>query len=183
MELWKALPGYEGLYEVSDQGRVRSLERFDTYGTGRRVPERILSISNGGGNSKTGYHYAQVALTRNGVRASKLLHRLVLAAFVGPPPEDHQTCHKNGNRFDNRLENLRYGTAQDNANDRIRHGNNVSPRSRQGEDHPLSKLTDADVRAIRAWPWRKPGLRAQWPHLASATIYHVRAGRSWKHVT
>lgn len=175
MENWKPILGYEGCYEVSDHGRVRSLARKDTYGSGRPVSQRILKISMGG--CRPGFRYPQVTLRRR----SQLVHSLVMQAFVGPPPPGMQVCHKDGNRLNNKLSNLRYGTSRSNADDRAKHGR-WKPVGTKGEAHPNSKVTEDEVRAIRAWPYRKPGLRKQWPHIGESTIGFIRSGRSWKHV-
>lgn len=107
-EHWRPVPGYEGRYEVSDQGRVRSW-------VSRPAP-RLLSaipLSN---------RYVSVALSRGGFTKQQLLHRVVLAAFVGPCPTGMETRHLDGNRTNNRLTNLAYGTPRENGLDRVRHG-------------------------------------------------------------
>jgi len=175
MEKWKPVLGYEGEYEVSDQGRVKSLARKDTFGTDRPVAEKILKISMGGG--RRGQHYPQVTLRGR----SHLVHRLMMRAFVGLPPPGMQVCHIDGDPTNNRLENLRYDTSKSNAADRTAHGK-WTPIGIPGELKPNAKLTVEDVRAIRAWPWRKPGLYKQWPHVAKKTVDAARARRSWKHV-
>ena len=104
-ELWKAIPGYEGQYEVSDQGRVKSYRR-DKNG-------RILRP----GRMPAGY--LSVALGRNN---SQCVHKLVLIAFVGAAPAKHECLHANGVPSDNRLENLRWGTRTENIKDAVKHG-------------------------------------------------------------
>ena len=175
MEKWKPVLGYEGEYEVSDQGRVKSLARKDTFGTGRPVAEKILKISMGGG--RPGQHYPQVTLRGR----SQLVHRMIMRSFVGLPPPGMQVCHIDGDPTNNRLENLRYDTSKSNAGDRTKH-DKWKPVGTPGELRPNSKLTVEDVLAIRAWPKGKVGIRKQWPHIAESTIHHVRSGRRWKHV-
>lgn len=115
-EIWKDIPGYEGRYQVSSLGRVKSLERKvrsvchytgeDFY---RTVPEKILRP----GSARTGH--VSVVLG-HGVPGS-LVHQLVLLAFVGPRPDGCDVCHINGDPTDNRLENLRYDTRKENILD------------------------------------------------------------------
>lgn len=109
-EQWRPVVGFEGLYEVSNIGRVRSLDR--QIGNGARgtrfMRGRLLSAKPG---SKNGYLYVSVGNTR------RLVHRLVLEAFVGPCPEGMECCHNDSNRTNNRVENLRWGTRFDNCQD------------------------------------------------------------------
>lgn len=116
-EMWKPVVGYEGLYEVSDLGNVRSVDRTVIYKTGqpRHYKGQTLKL-------KPAHGYWRVELNRNGKPACFQVHRLVLAAFVGPLPEGKEVCHNNGNPGDNRLENLRYGTRSENQLDRVKHG-------------------------------------------------------------
>lgn len=118
-ERWLPIPGYEGSYEVSDMGRVRSLDRVihASNGTAYRKPGRLLRLvpfTNG---------HLYVNLCKPGVSSrTKSVHRLVLTAFVGPCPEGMECCHNNGVHSDNRLVNLRWDTRSANMNDRFRHG-------------------------------------------------------------
>ena len=113
-ESWLAVVGYDGKYEVSDQGRVRSLARLD--GRGRRKRERILSPR----RAHSGH--LCVALYADGVRRDYQMHFLVLMAFIGPRPKGMDGCHWNDVPNDNRLENLRWDTRSANALDCIRNG-------------------------------------------------------------
>lgn len=116
-EVWKSIPGYEGIYEVSDLGRVRSLDRIvEHLGGERRVEGRIRKLT---ANSDG---YLGVNLCKDGSTRRKRVHRIVLEAFVGPPEDGQECCHNNGDPADNRLENLRWGTAVENAKDKRKHG-------------------------------------------------------------
>ena len=117
MEVWKLVPEYDGKYEVSDQGRVRSFQR---YPQGRilrpgRMPSGHLSVALGRGNSQC-------------------VHKLVLLAFVGATPAKHECRHLNGDPADNRLENLCWGTRSENINDAVRHGTWMTPERKAGGD-------------------------------------------------
>lgn len=114
VETWRHIPGYLGLYEVSDRGRVRSLDRRVNYRDGRSrfYPGQILEAST------TPFGYKVVTLS-NG-KASKqvrTVHRLVCLAFIGPRPPKMDICHRDNNKENNSLENLRYDTREGNLAD------------------------------------------------------------------
>lgn len=119
VESWKPIPGWVGIYSVSDHGRVRSeartISRSDGNTQRRNARLRSLGVDNSG-------HLAVILRAQNRPRKSYLVHRLVMAAFVGPCPEGMEVCHNNGDAADNRVENLRYGTRADNAADCVLHG-------------------------------------------------------------
>lgn len=133
-ERWLPIPGYEGLYEVSDLGRVRSVARVvDRGGRPLTVPGKMLRpLKHGGG-------YRMVNLWRDGEGRFLLVHQLVLRAFVGPPPEKHIGLHGLGGPTDNRLSNLRWGTYADNMRDAVLHGAHANAsRTACRRGHPLS---------------------------------------------
>ena len=105
-EIWKAVKGYEGLYEVSDKGRVRSLDRLVTDKSGlrkRKFKSRVLNNI----CANTGYH--MISLHKNNKRiARRTVHRLVMEAFNPITDNTKIVDHINGDRKDNRLENLRW---------------------------------------------------------------------------
>jgi|SRR6478672_1134407 len=106
-EIWKDIPGYEGLYQVSDMGQVRSLDRLKNHVGGKiLIRGRVLKPS-----KVKGYHAS--GLTKDGVVKKCLHHRLVMLAFVGCSNLD--VDHINAVKNDNRLENLRYCTKKENG--------------------------------------------------------------------
>lgn len=140
MERWRAIPGYEGIYEVSDLGRVKSLSRPTPMRNGIRViRERILKFQLG---SKVGY--PTVVIYKRGVAQTVTIHRLVMLAFVGPAPDGMEVCHGNGDPLDNRLENLRYDTRRANRADGLRLG-----EIPLGSSRPRAKLTEKKVSTMR----------------------------------
>lgn len=115
METWRPIPGYEGRYDVSDLGRVRSWLPHHGLPTPRLLTPGIGSA-----------RYALVRLTDADSRLrTHNVHRLVATTFIGPYPITKprtETRHLNGSRLDNRAANLAYGTTSENARDTIRHG-------------------------------------------------------------
>ena len=134
-EEWRQIPGWEGFYDVSNHGRVKS---FRCVGGPRTTPRvKKLTLNK--------YGYWRTQLCRNGRTTEYTVHRLVLLAFVGPPPTaTHQAAHGNGDRKDNRPSNLRWATPKENAADRARHGT-----AAVGERSGMAKFTNEQVRRIR----------------------------------
>ena len=113
-EIWKTLKNYEGIYEVSNLGNVRSLDRIITYKDGRKRFKKgakmLPCISNRG--------YYHLSLSKNGKEQKKDVHQLVAIAFLNHVPNGSKMVvnHKNFNRLDNNLENLEVITFRENTN-------------------------------------------------------------------
>lgn len=122
-EEWRPVVGYEGFYEVSDMGRVRSVDRRvpkgNHYITRRGQEMRPTTITGG---------YRQLGLSKHGGRKSFLVHHIVLNSFVSPRPEGMEACHNDGDPNNNRLYNLRWDTPSNNTYDRVRHGTHFCSR-------------------------------------------------------
>jgi len=103
-EEWRDLVGYAGYYMISSFGRVYSV---------RRKKMLKCSLSDG---------YPSFSASVNGKVKRIGVHRAVLRAFVGPPPEGMESLHKDGNKLNPRLDNLHYGTRGENVDDQVRHG-------------------------------------------------------------
>ena len=147
-EAWKPIPGYEGLYEVSDLGRVKSLAKtlpHAKYGS-RRWPEKVLkAITNNSG-------HLYVRLWKDKRQTKSYVHRLVLEAFVGPCPEGMEACHWDDDPTNNHIDNLRWGTRTNNMVDMVRNGKNHNARKvncKRGHSLSGSNLVPATLRAGR----------------------------------
>lgn len=140
-EKWRPIPDWEDAYEVSSLGRVRSVSRQVVGADGRVYPVvgKVRALVEGRRGAK------RVPLYRNDKITIYSVHRLVMAAFVGPCPEGMEVCHNNGDAGDNRLVNLRYDTRSANHLDKRAHGT-----ARWGVDNPRARLSEQDVRDIRA---------------------------------
>lgn len=145
-ENWLPVVGYEGLYSVSDHGRVRSEERLvgARSNSFRRIPERILQATfNGAG-------YLHVGLHRDAARRSYRVHCLVMSAFVGPVPPGLEILHHDDIKTNNHLENLRYGTRSENLFDRVRNGRHPAANRTTCEfGHQLTPRSDGSGRRCR----------------------------------
>jgi len=163
IENWRDIPGFEGLYMVSDLGRVRSRFRilrpaYDNRGA--------LIVSLPCKRFKCGH------------RATKI-HLLVLHAFEGPCPTGQVGRHLDGNPYNNVLGNLAYGTHKDNFADRDRHG-----RTARGEKNGFSTFTEAQIIEIRNHP-RYKGYQQVLTHkygVSQSAISQVVTRRTWRHL-
>ena len=138
-ETWKPVVGWEGLYEVSNLGNVRSLDRVvaSSYGATRTVKGKILTQS----NDRDGYLW--VNLKDGARRTRKSVHSLVMGAFVGERPKGMDIAHKNDDPFDNRLANLRYCTRSENMMDMVKNGGHF--RMQQDRCANGHKFVDANL--------------------------------------
>jgi hypothetical protein len=116
-ERWRDIPGFEGAYQVSDLGRVRSYRRASIHGRVLR-PYRLPS----------GHYKVDLRKNRNGKRTCVCVHALVMLAFTGPYPEGLEVRHLNGIPSDNRLINLEYATRSRNLLDIKWHGGRANRR-------------------------------------------------------
>ena len=116
MEQWRDIPGYEGLYSVSDLGRVR--RDRDGAPTGRHGGHGIharAGVIRTGFIGPHGYRIISLRASSGGSSNTCRMHKLVARAFLGITPDGYQVNHKNGDRADSRLDNLEYVTASENV--------------------------------------------------------------------
>lgn len=177
-ERWLPIIGFEGRYEVSDHGRVKSL------------PRRVKTTRNNQGwfplrgriirpfkHVKGGHLMASIS--RDGEIVRRMVHHLVLEAFVGLAPEGHECDHIDFNPENNRVENLRWVTHTENIRHTARAG-----RGSRGESNRKSKLTENDIRSIRLRyieGFKRADIAATF-HVSYDTIWKVATRKTWKHV-
>ena len=174
-EEWRDIPGYEGHYQASSWGRVRSLERRARVGGGglRTGTERILS----GRAHRHGY--SSYVLRKDGKSHPYHGHVLVMRAFHGMPEPGLIICHNDSDGSNNRLDNLRYDTVKSNSADMVRAGNSL-----RGERCPNAVLTDAkvvDIRERRSQGERVSSIAKHYGVAVWAASLAIR-GITWKHV-
>lgn len=171
-EVWRPVPGWEGRYSVSDQGRVRSTDMLVRCRGGKLASRsgRVLAPA-----QKQGRYWA-VTLADGDTRRQYLLHDLVLLAFVGPRPDGQQGRHLDDDRGNNRLSNLCYGTPKANGEDKVR-----NEKAARGEGHGMAKLSPEDVLAIRAETGELKPIGERYGVTASH-IWSIRHRRTWRHI-
>lgn len=180
MEIWKDITKWKGLYQVSDKGSVRSLDRrvFVVW-RGKKLLKKYKGRILKKGILKSGYE--MVSFTHPAKRREYMyVHDLVLLAFEGCKPKNLECCHNNGVKHDNRLFNLRYDTRSNNALDRHKHG---TITRLQGEAANSAKLTNRDVYWIRknknVLSFREMGRRLGVSHNAVSAVVKKE---SWGHI-
>lgn len=140
-EKWRAVVGFEGLYEVSVAGHVRRVGRAARNGKGRGGGAHVGRVLK---QQTRRNSYLSVQLWSEGKYASRLVHCLVAAAFIGPKPPGMDVNHRDGDKSRNAIENLEYLTRSQNN----QHAYDTGLK-RTGERHGRAKLTAAQVDEIR----------------------------------
>lgn len=182
-EEWREIPGYEGYYEVSNMGRVRSVDRWIIYPDGRTALHKGVELSQRNRGSK----YKKVGLWKDNKVKYVNVNVLVLLAFVGSRPQpNYHACHINGQHSDNRLENLEWGTPSKNAQDRVKHGtdaNSSKTHCPQGHEY-TAKNTSVNrgsrkckkCHAAREYTRRHPEIGMTWLELVALRDLAEREG-------
>lgn len=180
-EEWRDIPGFEGLYQISSHGRARSCDRI-TFSRNRwkecQFTWRGREIF--GRLDKNGYR--KLTLCKDGKVSRMFAHRAVALAFIGAPAYGKdQVAHWDGDKLNNRPENLRWASAAENAQDKVRHG---LTSNQFGERHSNNKLTTEQVieiinepkfRGVNRVLAKKFGVREQ-------AIGKIRRGERWPHL-
>ena len=137
MEEWKSIDGFEGFYEVSNFGNVRSLN-YHNWGIVKNLTPTIDR-----------YGYERVCLCKNGKQFNRLVHRMVATAFIGNPDNLPQINHLNEIKTDNRAENLEWCSAKDNVN----HGTRNERMSKSKRNTNCRAIVQSDLQGkeIRKW--------------------------------
>ena len=174
---WHPVIGYEGLYEVSNLGNVRSVDRTTsvfrygkTYQAKKRGKQLKLHADRGGYLTATLYN---VSLGKN-LKIS--VHILVAEAFIGPRPEGLDVLHGISGQKVNTPENLSYGSSSKNMLDRVRDGTD-----NRGEKHPHALLTRDEVEFIRRADRSRGKAQAiaEIFGISRDTVYKIRSGKTW----
>lgn len=173
-EEWRAIPGCDG-YEVSDLGRVRSYRAHGGNRGGRMVAAPRLKTTR---RHNTGY-LSVVLQAELGRSQAYPVHVLVAAAFLGPRPDRMQVAHRDGDKMNARLDNLRYATARENAQDKHLHGT-----TSRGEMNGNRKLTQDQVQQI-VTQYRGGDLQKTLAvafGISQSQVSNIVRGASWSHL-
>lgn len=164
LEIWKPVDGHEG-YEVSNLGRVAVIKNG----------ERFIRKPN------TATHYLSMSFRKrpcDTAQKSKTIHSMVAEAFHGPRPKGAIIRHIDGNRFNNRADNLAYGTKNENVYDAIAHG------TYKGPSNGRALLDERHIALIRLLLETGTSLTAiaKAIGVSVGTIHAIKTGRNWGHV-
>lgn len=174
-EEWRAVRGYEGSYEVSDAGRVRTLDRTITRSDGgkRRIAGRIRRAQlNPAG-------YSCVVLSLHGAGTTRTVHRLVAEAFILNPGRRPHINHINGVKTDNRAENLEWVTPKENVDHAIR----IGLTDNTGAKNVRAVLTEAQAaEALRLAGTTTRKRIAEALGVSLGCVRDVISGRTWTHL-
>jgi len=179
-EIWKAVKGYYRIYEVSNMGRVRSLDRVTVHKNGfkQKMKGQILKHATRNLGSKTPIYYCYVNLSKNGKCKTFFVHQLVANAFIKIKPKKckYEVMHLDNDGTNNCKENLRYGSHSCNSAFRVENGTSI-----RGEQNPNSKLTKKDIIKIRKL--HKQGVKqkdiASQFNVTYKNINYIILGKGW----
>ena len=168
MELWRPIPSFPD-YEASDLGGIRRLKPALGTAVGLVLSQAM---------DRKGYK--TTVLFKSGKRHPVRVHKYIAETFIGPMPvEKTQIAHFDGDPGNNRVDNLRYATQEENRQDSLRHGTNPN-----GISFPQAKMTDYSVRKMREM--RKSGYSiislSREFGISSANASHICNRRAWKHI-
>ena len=171
-EIWKDIPGYEGIYQVSNEGRIKSIPhciKANKHGGKRIAEERIKNIT-------IGWHgYLWVSLCKNGKSKTYSVHRLVAITFIKNPNEFPAVNHIDGNKENNHVSNLEWCTNHENQMHASRNG--LLPRSKTVICIETGKLYQSSGEAER-----ETGICGRNIRSACAGKYKTAGGHRWKWV-
>lgn len=169
-EEWRDVSGFEGYYQASSLGRVRSVDR--------RVPDRNRFVVGRVLKTWVANNYLNLGLNLNGIRKTQRVHVLVARTFLGDRPTGFDINHIDGNKLNNRADNLEYCSHSDNINHAVRIG---LCDSWLGEKHPCAKLKNSDIPLIRERRDTCAAIAKDYG-VSPQLIQDVRSRKLWTHI-
>ena len=175
-EVWLPVINYEGLYSVSNLGRIRSEQKTVVYSN--RTATKKMKILSPSRSAKSGY-LSLTLCSKDGKHKTHYVHSIVLETFVCIRPTGMDACHCDGDKSNNAISNLRWDTRSGNHKDKLAHGTATI-----GEQHPMRKLNDQTVFAMRARRAEGASITqlANEFRVSRMTAFRAATGRSWSHL-
>lgn len=173
---WKDIKGFEGVYQISNSGIVRSLDRYLPYKQGTKFNKGSVRLQ-----AKNNCGYLRVGLSKNKKQKHFIVHRLVAQAFIPNPNNLPQVNHIDGDKTNNHVNNLEWSSGQYN----IDHSIATGLRDLKGSNNSQSKLTEEDVRKIRIRIKKTTDTLTQIAkeyNVSISIISRIKLNKSWKHV-
>lgn len=175
-EEWRDVSGYEGMYQVSNLGRLKSLERYVRH-SANNISLKKEHIFNVGISNKS----LIAILSKEGTSKGYLIYRLVAKAFIPNPENKPEVNHIDGNRMNNKVTNLEWATRSENEKHAYDTGLYVS---RKGENHPMSKITRNDI--LKMYDLFNAGNSkkqiAEIFNISYSHVCRIFKGSTWKHL-
>lgn len=180
-EIWKDIIGYEGIYQISNLGRIRSVTRLVLNPRPRKLSGRILKTRLWGHNIKTQYHLISLSKSLgNGKfhRKGFLIHRLVLYAFTPNPKKLPLANHKDGDKFNNHVDNLEWCTHKENIQHAARLGLMGGVKCHNAK---INSDQAKEIKILLSQSNRQCDIARKF-NVHPRIIYYISAGISWKNV-
>jgi hypothetical protein len=175
-EEWRDIPEYEGFYQASNYGRIKSLSRYVVSGKSRRFIEGRIRKQR-----KDLKGYLSLSLHKNKKEKSFKVHRIVLTVFDRPPKEGEEGNHKDGNKSNNYLENIEWVTHKQNCE----HRDNILGKHQRGENNNQAELTEEQIKGIGILLKEGKLLQkeiAEKFNVSGMNIGRIKTGKLWSHV-
>lgn len=177
MEIWKDIPDFEGKYQISNFGRVKSMLRYQVFSKGGKIeiPEKIRKpILN------SEYLNITLSISKNNIRM-KRIHILVATCFIPNPENKPQVNHKDGDKLNNHVDNLEWVTSSEN----LQHAYDTGLKFQHiGEKNPGARFTNTDVILIKS----RLSCGEKYKNIAKSigcnaeTIRNIKTGKTWAHI-
>ena len=183
-EIWRDIEGYEGWYQVSNYGRVKSLARTVNYGdkSTRTQAEGFLNLRNSG-NALNGYFYKSVILCKNKRRKQIKVHRLVAEAFVEKPEGCNVVNHLDNNPSNNAASNLEWTTIVGNNKHRHIQGRSSAPKGAAQGSSFLSEQGIEEIKNLLAGKKHSQQQIADMYQVHQSHISRIKLGKAWAHLS
>lgn len=170
-EEWRPIPGYIGYYEASNLGRVRRSRGGDNTWNGRVLKQSF---------DKDGY--LLVTPCKRGRQETCKVHRLIAGTWLGRCPKNKQINHRDGDKTNNRIENLEYVSASENIRHAVRSGLRVAAKGGKHYHTKLSEHAASMILFFSRWKFYSHPVIAKLYGTTTATVSNISRRHTWKHL-